>query len=568
MLKTIIGQASVSGLKSVNQDSVGAYIPDEPTITTKGVVAAISDGISSSSVSQIASESAVKSFIADYYSTSEAWSVKNSGVKILKALNHWLYSQTKNSEHRFDFNRGYVCTFSAVVLKSQTAHLFHCGDSRIYRLCGASLEQLTTDHRHQVDDETSYLDQALGLKPELNIDYRAFVVSEGDVLLLATDGIFDFLSDKEIAREVSEFALSPQQRAENIIRTALEAGSDDNLSAQIIAIESLPDANLNELMNASVHLVPAPILAPHDHIDGYQILRELYLSDRSHIFLAKDTETETCVVLKTSSAESRQNDAHLESFLMEDWIAKKLSNPHLLQPYRTTHKASCIYTVSEYIEGITLSQWIKDNPSPDVNTVREIIVQVAKGLQAMHRQEMVHQDLRPENIMIDKSGTAKIIDFGATKVAGLSEIVMETAAIMGTAQYTAPEYFIGQVGSNRSDIFSLGVITYQMLTGKLPYGAQVSRALTVNSQQKIEYVSAPVLNSAIPDWIDFALKKALKIDPHKRYQEVSEFVFDLTEPNPQAERKKWIPIAERNPILFWQRISLLLFVVLICSLLY
>ncbi|MEX3071278.1 protein kinase [Vibrio alginolyticus] len=568
MLNIIIGQASVSGLKPVNQDSIGACIPSEPSLTTKGVVAAIGDGISSSSVSQIASESAIKSFIADYYSTSEAWSVKHSGLKILKAINYWLYSQTKNSEYRFDFNTGYVCTFSAVVLKSQTAHLFHCGDSRIYRLCGKSLEQLTVDHRHKVDDETSYLDQALGLKPELSIDYRTLSVSVGDVFVLATDGILDFLSDKEIAREVSALLLSPQERANNLIRKALEAGSDDNLSIQILEIKSLPEANLNELMSSSIHLSPAPILTPNDQIDGFEILRELHISERSHVFLAKDRETQTLVVLKTPSAESRQDESHLESFLMEDWIAKKLSNPHLLRMYRPAQKPSSIYTVSEYIEGITLSQWIKDNPSPDVSTVRDIIVQVAKGLQAMHRQEMVHQDLRPENIMIDKSGTAKIIDFGATKVAGLSEIVMEPPSIMGTAQYTAPEYFIGQAGSNRSDIFSLGVITYQMLTGKLPYDTQVSRSRNAKSQQKLEYVSAPVLNPAIPNWIDFALKRALQIDPHKRYEEVSEFVFDLTEPNPKSERKEWVPIAERNSILFWQRVSLLLFVALICSILY
>ncbi|CAE6945754.1 bifunctional protein-serine/threonine kinase/phosphatase [Vibrio sp. B1FLJ16] len=568
MLNIKIGQASVSGRKPVNQDCIGAYIPEPPSITTKGVVAAICDGISSSSVSQIASETAIKSFIADYYSTSEAWSVKKSGVKILEAINYWLYSQTKNSEHRFDFNKGYVCTFSAVVFKSQTAHLFHCGDSRIYRLCGKSLEQLTQDHRQKIDDESSYLEQALGLKPELSVDYRTFSVSVGDVLVLATDGIFDFLSDKEIAREVSALLLSPQERANNLIRRALEAGSDDNLSIQILEIESLPEANLNELMSSSIHLSPAPILTPNDQIDDFEILRELHISERSHVFLAKDRETKTLVVLKTPSAESRQDESHLESFLMEDWIAKKLSNPHLLRMYKPAQKPSSIYTVSEYIEGLTLSQWIKDNPTPDINTVREIIVQVARGLQAMHRQEMVHQDLRPENIMIDQSGTVKIIDYGATKVAGLSDIVMEPPAIMGTAQYTAPEYFIGQAGSNRSDIFSLGVITYQMLTGKLPYGTQVSRSRNAKSQQKLEYVSAPVLNPAIPNWIDFALKRALKIDPHKRYEEVSEFVFDLTEPNPQAERKNWVPIAERNPILFWQRVSLVLFVALICSLLY
>ena len=115
-----------------------------------------------------------------------------------------------------------------------------------------------------------------------------------------------------------------------------------------------------------------------------------------------------------------------------------------------------------------------DNPKPDLETVRGIVEQIAKGLQAFHRMEMLHQDLRPDNIMIDKTGTVKIIDFGSTRVAGVVEAAPPGGRddILGTAQYTAPEYFLGENGTSRSDLFSLGVITYQMLTGRLPYGAQ------------------------------------------------------------------------------------------------
>ena len=112
--------------------------------------------------------------------------------------------------------------------------------------------------------------------------------------------------------------------------------------------------------------------------------------------------------------------------------------------------------------------------------MRGIVEQIAKGLRAFHRMEMLHQDLRPDNIMIDKTGTVKIIDFGSTRVAGVVEAAPPAAddEILGTAQYTAPEYFLGESGSPRSDMFSLGVISYQMLTGKLPYGTQIARIRT------------------------------------------------------------------------------------------
>jgi serine/threonine protein kinase len=111
-----------------------------------------------------------------------------------------------------------------------------------------------------------------------------------------------------------------------------------------------------------------------------------------------------------------------------------------------------------------------------MEAVRGIVEQIAKGLGSFYRQEMLHQDLRPTtNIMIDSTGTVKIIDFGSTKVAGISEIAkpIDQEEMLGTAQYSAPEYFLGESPTTRSDLFSLGVITYQMLTGKLPYGIKV-----------------------------------------------------------------------------------------------
>src|SRR5207253_1735025 len=101
-----------------------------------------------------------------------------------------------------------------------------------------------------------------------------------------------------------------------------------------------------------------------------------------------------------------------------------------------------------------------DNPKPDLETVRGIVEQIAKGLRAFHRKEMLHQDVRPDNIMIDRTGTAKIIDFGSTKITGVAEIEPSAthSDMLGTLQYTAPEYFQGESGTPRSDLFSLGVI--------------------------------------------------------------------------------------------------------------
>jgi serine/threonine protein kinase len=130
--------------------------------------------------------------------------------------------------------------------------------------------------------------------------------------------------------------------------------------------------------------------------------------------------------------------------------------------------------------------------------------------------------------------------------------------ILGTMQYTAPEYFLGEAGTDRSDLFSLAVITYQMLTGDLPYGIKVSKARTKNAQNKLRYHTVLHDDREIPAWVDDALKKALHPDPFKRYQSISEFVFDLSQPSKAFLRKSKAPLIERDPVVFWQSVCAIL----------
>jgi serine/threonine protein kinase len=154
----------------------------------------------------------------------------------------------------------------------------------------------------------------------------------------------------------------------------------------------------------------------------------------------------------------------------------------------------------------------------------------------------------------------KIIDFGSAKVSGVAEAAPSTDHhdILGTAQYTAPEYFLGEGGSPRSDMFSLGVITYQMLTGKLPYGAEVAKARTKSQFRKLRYISAVDEDREIPAWIDGALRRAVHPDPTKRYESLSEYVFDLRHPNANYLNLSATPLIERNPLLFWKCATALL----------
>jgi serine/threonine protein phosphatase PrpC len=559
-LRISVGQHSDKGRKAVNQDFHGVLFPKEPLLSLKGVAVVLCDGISSSGVSRVAAESTVKSFLTDYYCTSESWSVKTSAQRVIAAINSWLYSETKRSQHSYDADKGYVCTFSALVVKASVAHLFHVGDARIYRVSGNSLEQLTEDHRIVLSSAQSYLGRALGVNPQIEIDYRTLKVEPGDVFLLATDGVYEHAAARFINRALVEHASDLDGAARAIVEEAYRNDSPDNLTVQIVRIDGVPHGEASELYGQASELPPPPLLEPRMLFDGYRIVRELHSSSRSHIYLAVDSADEVLVALKIPSIDLRGEEAYLKRFMLEEWVARRLNSAHVLKPRQQSRKPNYLYVAMEFIEGQTLSQWMIDNPKPDLETVRGIVAQIARGLQAFHRKEMLHQDIRPANIMIDKTGTVKIIDFGSTRIKGVVEALPSIDSdILGTVQYTAPEYFVGESGTPASDIFSLGVIAYQMLTGRLPYGAEAAKVRTRSQQRKLKYISALDDLSEIPAWIDAVLKKAVHPDPLRRYSEPSEFVHELRNPNKAHLNPSPVPLIERNPLLFWKCLVVVLF---------
>ena len=562
-----IGQHSDKGRKETNQDFHGVLVPTAALLGSKGIAVALADGISSSSVGHLAAQLAVKSFLTDYYCTSEAWSVKTSAQRVIAAANAWLHAQTRRQIGTEDMDLGYVCTLSVIVLKSTTAHIFHVGDTRVYRLSGRSLEQLTEDHRVAVSSRQSYLSRALGAAREIDIDYHTHPIAPGDVFLLATDGVYEHVPPRTLAAMIAEGLADLEQTARLVVEAALHNGSPDNLTVQIIRIDQVPQGDAGEAVARAEALALPPLLEPRMLFDGYRILRQLHASSRSHLYLAQDEQGDGgLVALKIPSIDLRGDKAYLQRFMMEEWVARRIDNAHVLRAVRTDRPQNYLYVVTEFVDGQTLAQWMIDNPKPDLARVRGIVEQIARGLRAFHRKEILHQDLRPENVMIDRQGTVKIIDFGSTRVAGVAEaeVTRQSDDILGTLQYTAPEYFLGQPGSRQSDLFSLGVIAYQMLTGALPYGAALPRATSRAQQKRLRYVPAVDEEGRVPAWVDAALAKAVRIDPAQRHEALSEFIEDLRTPNPSLVVPR--PILHRNPARFWQMTSLALLMVVLALL--
>jgi serine/threonine protein kinase len=558
-LRISLGHASDKGIKADNEDFFGALVPEEPQLTYKGIAVAIADGMSSSDAGKQASHCCVVGFLEDYYSTPDSWSVIHAGQKILSATNSWLYSQ---GQARYASARGLVSTLSICVFKSTTAHVFHIGDSRLYRLRKGNLEQITRDHRVWVSQEKSYLNRAMGIEPRLDVDYQALPLEKGDLFLMTTDGVHDFIHEKALKRllqESSDLALT----AEKIVQLGLDNKSDDNLTCQLVRIEELPPAKEDEILRRHTNLPFPPPLKPCMVLDGYRIEEELHASKRTQIYRAFDLKTGTQVVLKTPSILYDDDTHYIEHFLHEEWAGKRINNDNVLKTLGNDREKSGIYYVTEFLEGPTLRQWMDANPKADIKETRKILEQIAKGLRAFHRMEMLHQDLKPENIMFAKNGTVKIIDFGSVKIAGIKEMTplehIGHTDVLGTLNYTAPEYHLGQRGSIKSDLYSLGVIAYEMLNGALPFGPDMPERPDQPSLAKLKYVPSIYHNIMVPAWIDGALKKATAINPQLRYDDLSEFLFDLSLPNPKFLRPdERLPLMQRNPTGFWKGLTALL----------
>jgi len=525
ILKAHIETFSASGAKQKNQDACGFFQPfSQEATAAKGITAAIADGVSACERAKEASECCVQGFLIDYYSTPYSWSTERSAGEVISALNTWLYSQSNRS---FD-NSALLTTLSVLIMKSNTAHIFHMGDSRVYHLRDGKLSIITTDHSIRVSKQKSYLTKAMGFDLKACIDYLQIPLKTGDVFLMTTDGVHDYL-----AHDSLEKLLNNESSSNEIVNAALAVGSLDNVSAVKCIIKSLPYKGLTETFDELAELPVPPVLEKGIKINGFEIVSTIHASSRTHLYLARDLRDGSSVVLKTPSVSYSDNPHYLTRFLYEEWVGARIFNPNVVKVRRFAEEKNFLFYALEYIKGITLRQWIDAHPNPQVDEVMKIVRQIIRGLRAFHRREMLHCDLKPENIMIDEKDQVKLIDFGSTRIAGVSELVTQLSSddIHGTYGYSAPEVITENRSSRMADQFSLAVIVYEMFSGRLPY-KKPNANLSKKRLYSLVYRSLLEYNPHIPIWIDGAVAKACSLYPEQRYESLSEFLYELEHPNP------------------------------------
>ena len=321
------GQSSKAGIKHRNEDACGIRIPDDLLLTTKGIAIGIADGVSGSEAGMEASQASIDGFLTDYYSTPESWTVKTSVHKVLSALNHWLHG---NSQRRYHTASGMVTTFSALVLKSNTGYLFHVGDTRIYLLRDGLLECLTTDHKVVISESKEFLSRAMGMDLMMDIDYREINLKRGDVFILVSDGVYEFIRNQEFIEAIKQCD-TLDMAAEQIVDLALANKSHDNVTCQVVRIKQLPKENEDEFYKRLTELPFPPVLEPGQILDGYKVLRHLHSTNRTEVYLVEDTHSNQTLILKAPSINFEDDPLYINQFLHEEWVGRRISNSRVLK---------------------------------------------------------------------------------------------------------------------------------------------------------------------------------------------------------------------------------------------
>ena len=558
------GGYSDGGVKSRNDDAFAAHLPESKYARQmKGAAICIADGISVSDRSYLASQLAVTQFIDDYFATPEGWGVEECASKVLRALNDWLSAQSRHNQ-----TSAMVTTFSAAIVKSKSLHVFHVGDSRIYQMRAGRMTQITRDHSMAFSKDNVVLTSALGMDARLSMDYSRLDVEVGDILLFTTDGVSNVLSTEAMAQAASleNSSNGLDDIAQSICDLALSKGSEDNVTCGIAVIDSLPAEDMAEaFQRVQAQKIP-PVLNPGNKIDGLEVLSVIHSGTRSHIYKVRSLETDDIYVLKAPSANFADDPVYLNGFIREAWVGRRLNHPGLMKIFPAQEKTPFLYILCEPVRGQTLRAWMMENSSPSLGEVRDILSDIISALRVMHRMGMVHRDLKPENIMITHQGQVKIIDYGTVQVAGMKDSstpIMETHAV-GSVNYSAPEMVLRQKATVQSDIFSLGVIAYEMLAGQRPFKDKSSHSKRPSGLGDWQYEGLHVKRPDLPRWVDAALQTACAASCSPRYSVMSEFLEDLKRPGTKARQLETsAALLERNPVAFWKGLSGILFLTII-----
>ena len=554
-----VGYASERGGRPDNQDYGACYVSPVRSRLTIGLVAAVADGVGGAKGGRVAAEVAVRGFIDGCFGQPAAIGVARVGARAVDAVNRWLHTLSRSDSAL----NGMACTLSALVLCGRSTHLVHVGDSRVYRLRDNTLSLLTTDHTLGAPGTSNALTRAVGAQSDVRVEHLKETVHVHDRYLLCSDGVHGVLSRREIQASLARRA-SPQETAQQLVEQATTPAESDNATAIVLDVLALPETQLADLELALAELPLRQPPASGEVVDGFALGEMLADGPYTRVFRATDLPMSREVVIKFPKPRPGLEPLLRTAMLREMWIAGHVRSPFITETCEPLpERRTCLYGVLPYYHGETLERRLMRRPSLTLSVGLDIAVKLAKALAALHRAGIIHRDIKPDNILLERGGGLKLIDLGVARLRQSDDT--ESVEVPGTRSYMAPELFAGTNADESTDIFALGVTIYRMFTaGAYPYGE-----IEAFAQPRLDQpVALAKLRPDLPAWLERAIARAIAVEWRERYADAIEFAFELEHGALRA-----VPLTltrpsfyERNPLRFWQLVAALLFVALMIAL--
>jgi len=548
------GHASETGTRLDNQDFVGIYAATESERASHGMIAALADGVGGAKGGRIASELAVRALIDGLYTQPDTIGPAAAVQRVMVPFNRWLAAMG-----RTDAMAHAATTFTAMVLKGRRGHVLHVGDSRAWHFRDGHLTLLTQDHARSHPDQKHILYRALGIEERLRLDHLEVTLAEHDRMLLTSDGVHGSLSARRLEKLLGA-RNSADADAAAIVEAALGAGSQDNASAIILDIVSLPAVDHDSIAGDIGRL---PILDPPgegESVDGFRL--EALLSDGRYtrLFRATDPASGQAVVIKFPKPALLSESGARLAFAREILVGSRVSSPFVGGIVAVPQdRQTRLYGVQPFYEGETLEKRLR-TPVKLADGLA-IAIKLTRAVAALHRLDIIHRDIKPDNVILLPDGGLRLIDLGVARLPRVDEFA--TGEIPGTPSYLAPEMFGGNLGDEGTDQFALGVTLWRILARIYPYGE-----IEAFSRPRFRTLEPPSkARPELPAWLDSTLMRAVAVDPADRFGDVIELLRALEGGAAVARvNQRAIPLIERNPARFWQLISLILAIALVVAL--